>query len=226
MHIFFITTIVFLFGTSLYLASWTSSVVCSLLLLLIVWTRLFSNRIIKNSFKNLMPINKTDLHHQESSIQNAFTQTSHLPKPQIFIDPSAKNLQLYCFGDQKKPKIITSRTMLEEVFPRDLNHILNYTGVLHSEHIFSNKQSLVALFLYISSLGRYIDSTLSFILGIKTKKGEPKAITRRPLYFFLRKLHFIKKSKTSQDLLKNYSYLSFEHQNPILSPLSITDKTL
>ncbi|MGH1467544.1 MAG: hypothetical protein ACRBBP_01510 [Bdellovibrionales bacterium] len=226
MPIFFIAISLSLFGASLYLATWTSSVIFSLVLILIIWTRLFSNRIIKKNFKGLTPLKNTDLHYAEKNIQEAFSNSYDVNHPQVYLDPTAKNLQLYCFGDKKTPQIITSKLVLEELTQKDLNSLLNYTGKLHSENAFKNKQPLVAFLVYVGSIGRYIDTALSFMLGIKTIKGEPKALVRKPLYFFLNKLNFTRKQKASESSLRNYSYLSFQHKNPILGPLSTTDRLL
>ncbi len=228
MHIIFILTLCFLFGASLYLSSLSGSIACSLILLLLIWTRLFSNRIIKKNFSNLTLLEKTKLHHFNTQIQNSFSRTSNLPKPEVYLDPHAENLQLYCFGKKRAPQIITSRMLIEELSSDDLDRLLNYTGVLHSQNLFTNRQPLVALFVYIGGLGKWVDTTLSFVLGIKTKNGEPKALVRKPLYFLLSKLNFMRKRKTaksSRNLLKDYSYLSLEHKNPVMSPLSITDQT-
>ncbi len=226
MPIFFIAISLSLFGASLYLASWTSSVICSLVLILIIWTRLFSKRIIKKNFKELIPIQNTDLHYAEERIRESFSKSYDIHFPQVYLDPTAKNLQLYCFGDKKNPQIITSKLVIEELSSRDLNRLLSYTGKLHSENVFTNKQPLVAFLVYVGSIGRYIDTALSFILGVKTIKGEPKAIIRRPLYFFLNKLNFTRKQKNGNSILHDYAYLSFQHKNPILSPLSTTDRIL
>lgn len=229
MHIFFTTSVLFLFGASLYLSSWTSSIICSFLLLLVIWTRLFSNKIIKNNFINLAPIKNSSLHHIEQRVQKSFVKTADLPAPQVYLDKSSKNLQIYCFGDNKAPQLIASEALLTELSTKDLDILLEYAGVLHSQKTFSNRQPFVALLVYLGGAGRYIDSGLSFVLGIKTKNGEPRALVRKPLYFVLSKLNFFSKpskNKAAHALLKNYSYLSFEHQNPVLSPLSVADKTL
>lgn len=228
MQFFFISTLCFLFGTSLYLSSWTSSIICSLILLLLIWTRLFSNRIIKNNFSKLTPLAKSKLHHFNNQIQDSFSRTSNLPKPEVYLDPTAQNLQMYCFGKKKKPQIITSEMLISELSSDDLDRLLNYTGVLHSQNLFTSRQPLVALFIYIGGIGKYIDTTLSFVLGIKTKNGEPKALIRKPLYFILSKLNFARRRKTAKSarsILKDYAYLSFQHRNPVMSPLSITDQT-
>ncbi len=228
MNIFFITILTLLFGASLYLASFISSIICSFFLLLIVWTRLFSKRIIKKSFKNLIPIKNTCLHYTQDQIIQAFLKNLNISKPEIFLDPLAKNLQLYCFGGKNSPQIITSKTLIEELSKKDLHDLFHYTSLLHKENTFITKEPFVALLIYVGNIGRHIDSLLSFALGIKTVNGEPKAITRKPLFFFLNKLNLLRKknSNTLKPLLKHYSYLSVKHQNPILSPLSVTDKAL
>ncbi len=229
MNILFTLAVALLFTASLYFASWTSSIVCSLLLLLIIWTRLFSNRIIKNDFKNLIHIKNTPQHHLNVKLRDAFVQTADVPKPEIFVDPSSRNLQIYCFGSKAKPQLITSQKLLDKVSTKDLHSLFDYAGVLHNKKIFSRKQNFIALLIYVGNLGRYVDSGLSFVLGIKTESGEPKALTRKPLYFILNKLNQLTRYKKNTPIdvqLQNYSYLSLAHTNPALSPLSVADKIL
>ncbi len=228
MYIFFTITSALLFAVSLYLANPVSSIFCSFFLLLMIWTRLFSKKIIKKSFKKLIPIKNTYLHNTQDQIIKALLKNLDISKPQIFLDPLAKNLQLYCFGDKNSPQIIVSKVLMEELSKKDIYHLFSYAGLLHKKNTFIAKQSFVAFLIYMGNISRHIDSALSFVLGIKTVHGEPKTITRKLLFFLLNKLNFSKKShpSTLKPLLKNHSYLSVKHENPILSPLSVTDKAL
>lgn len=227
MQIIFILSVLSLFGASVYFASWASSVVFSFLILLMIWTRLFSDRIIKKSFKGLTPLHKTEFHHRTSFIQNAFCVDKDVQKPNIYLDPKSKNLQIYCFGSRKKPNVIASEQALKQMSPRDIQLLFQAAGNAHMKNSFFHKQWLVSMFLYVSSVFRYLDTGLSFVLGIKTKAGEPKALTRKPIYFFLNLLNFKYKRNQSEKLaLKNYSYLSTKHTNPVMSPLSISDRSL
>jgi hypothetical protein len=228
MHFFFLGSIAALIALSFYFSTWTSSVICSLLIVLIIWTRLFSDRIIKKSFSNLINLKETELHHLSKIIDDAFTKDTDNKKPSVYIDLSSQNLQMYCFGSTAAPQIITSKQTLRELSKKDLILLIEQAGQLHQKQSFFNKQGLVALFLYIGSLGRITDTILSFVLGIKTKKGEPKALVRKPLFFVLSKLNFLFKLGKSEHsfILRNYSYLNKNHSNPVLSPISISDISL
>jgi hypothetical protein len=222
MHVFFTLITLSLFGVSIALSNWLASVCCSLVLVLLFCTRFFSNRIVKRAFTDLTPLESTVYAHLQSTLFSIYSNEE--PRPKVYLDKSLSPVQMYIFGDQKKLNIIVSESLLEHISPRDFKKLLNQTYDLSKNSYFLSKRHVVAFFLLIVSLGRQVDATLSFFLGIKTKDGEPKALTRKIVYLVAR-LFKTKSNFKSQNesALKDYSYLSFYHDHPILSPLSIVD---
>lgn len=225
MHIFFTLIALALFAVSIVLSNWLASVICSLLLVLLFVTRFLASRIVKRSFKNLIPIESTEFAHHSKTLKEIFSD--EMPAPKVYVADALTPVQMYAFGDFKKINLILSPTLLKHVSDTDLKNMFKQSYMLSKNSSFLSKKHFVALFLLLSSVGRYVDATLSFFLGIRTKNGEPKAITRKLIYFIANLLKSKPRFQSQNDYsLKNYSYLSFYHDHPILGPLSIADMNM
>ena len=225
MHIFFTLITVALFALSIILSNWLASVACSLLLLLLFITRFLATRIVKKSFNKLTPLASTEFAHHSHIFKKVFSDEK--PKPYIFVADSLNPVQMYVFGDYRKVNIVLSTKFLKHVSDEDLHSMFQQSYDLSKNSKFLSKKHLVALFLLLSSAARYVDATLSFFLGIKTKDGEPRALTRKIIYLLANLLKTKPKFKSQNDYsLKNYSYLSFYHDHPILGPLSVADMNM
>jgi|GEM_PF-5550640 len=225
MHIFFTLITVALFALSIILSNWLASVVCSLLLLLLFITRFLATRIVKRSFKKLTPLASTEFARHSRTFKKVFSDEK--PKPYIFVADSLSPVQMYVFGDYRKVNLVLSPKFLKHVSDEDLYNMFQQSYDLSKNSKFLAKKHLVALFLLLSSAARYVDATLSFFLGIKTKNGEPRALTRKIIYLLANLFKTKPKFKSKNDYsLKNYSYLSFYHDHPILGPLSVADMNM
>jgi hypothetical protein len=225
MHVFFTLITIALFSISIVLSNWLASVACSLLLVLLFVTRFLASRIVKRSFKNLTPIESTEFARHAKAFKTLYSD--EFPEPKIYVADQLNPVQMYAFGDFKKINIVLSPTMLKHVSDEDLIKMFKQSYSLSKNPKFLSKKHFVALFLLLSSVGRYLDATLSFFLGIKTKNGEPKALTRKLIYLIANLFKSKPRYKSQNDYsLKNYSYLSFYHDHPILGPLSIADMNM
>ena len=225
MRIFFTLLILSFFSVSIILSNWLASAGCALLLALILLTHFFAERIVKKTFKGLTPLASSIYAHHLKSFEKIFSNEN--PSPKVYLADELSPLQIYAFGSFRKINIVLSPSLLEHISDNDLKKLFKQSYELSKNSGFMSKKHIVAAFLVIASLGRYVDAMLSFFLGIKTKNGEPKALIRKFIYLLARlfKGRSILSSKNSPDL-KLYSYLSFYHEHPILSPLSISDMNL
>lgn len=225
MHIFFTLITLALFSVSIVLSNWLASVVCSLLLVLLFVTRFLATRIVKRSFRDLTPIEATEFAHHSKTLKAIFSDEK--PRPKVYVAEALTPVQMYAFGDYRKINLVLSPTLLKHVSDEDLIKMFKQSYMLSKNSKFLSKKHFVAFFLLLSSVGRYLDATLSFFLGIRTKNGEPKALTRKIIYFIANLLKSKPRFKSQNDYsLKNYSYLSFYHDHPILGPLSIADMNM
>lgn len=225
MHIFFTILVLSLFGLSIVLSNWLASVACSLLLLLLFITRFLATRIVKKSFKKLTPLDSTVFSKHSKTFKEIFSDEN--PRPKVFVAEDLDPVQMYAFGDYRKINLVLSPKLLKHVSDEDLKSMFKQSYSLSKSPHFLAKKHMVAVFLMVSSVGRYLDATLSFFLGIKTKSGEPKALTRKFIYA----IAYLFKTKPKFDSqagysLRNYSYLNFYHEHPILGPLSIADMNM
>jgi len=225
MHIFFTIIIFALFSVSIVLSNWLASVACSLLLILLFVTRFLASRIVKRSFRNLTPIESTQFARHSKMFKSIFSDES--PVPKVYVADALTPVQMYAFGDHRKINLVLSPILLKHVSDEDLINMFNQSYKLSKNSNFLSKKHFVAFFLLLSSVGRYIDAALSFFLGIRTKNGEPKPLTRKFIYFIANLFKSKPRFKSKNDYsLKNYSYLSFYHEHPILGPLSVADMNL
>lgn len=207
------------------LSNWLASIACSLLLAVIFCTRFFSSRIVKRGFSKLIPIESTVYAQSKNLIQSVYSDEE--PRPKVYLDDSLTPVQMYIFGDSKKLNIVVSKTMMEHISKQDFKKLINQSYLLSKNSYFLSKKHFVAFFLLIVTVARQVDAALSFFLGIKTKNGEPKALTRNLIYLLVKLLRTRPKIKSkSEYALRDYSYLNFYHDRPILSPLSVVDMNL
>jgi len=225
MHIFFTLITIALFLISIILSNWLASVACSLLLVVLFVTRFLASRIVKRSFKNLTPIESTEFSHHARVFKAVFSDET--PVPKIYVADELTPVQMYAFGDHKKLNLVLSPSLLTHVSDEDLLKMFKQSYKLSKSSKFLSKKHFVAFFLLLSSIGRYVDATLSFFLGIKTKNGEPKPISRKFIYIIANLFKSKPRHSSQNDYsLKNYSYLGFYHDHPILGPLSIADMNM
>jgi len=225
MHIFFTLITIALFSVSIVLSNWLASVACSLLLVLLFVTRFLASRIVKRSFQNLTPIESTEFSRHSETFKGVFSDEK--PQPKIYMARNLSSIQMYAFGDFNKINLVLSPNLLEHVSDEDLLSMISQTYKLSKSSKFLSKKHFVAFFLLLASVARHFDAMLSFFLGIKTKNGEPKALSRKFIHFLAHLFKSKPKFKSKSDYsLKNYSYLSFAHDHPILGPLSIADMNL
>jgi len=225
MHIFFTILLMTLLAVSIVLSNLMASVACSLLFILLITTRLLSNRIVRRSFKQLTPLKSTVFAGHSKKINEIFSGENS--KPLVYVAENLDSVQFYAFGDQSKFYFVLSPKLLEHVSEEDLENLFKQGHSLSKNSRFIAKKNSIVLFLLLCSFGRYLDTALSFFLGIKTKKGEPKALTRKLIYTITDLMKTKPKFESLNAYsLKNYSYLKFNHDQPVLSPLSIADMNL
>lgn len=225
MHVLFIVAVAFLFLTSLYLASWWASAFCALALIFLIWTRFFSKFILKRHFKNLKPLKASPYHHLLPAVEKAFALNCN-KKVDFFVQPETQRAEAYFFGDSKSGVILFSEACLRHFNTKDLESLSSRAGQLYGKNWLHFKQPLVSIFLILSSLGRNLDTVISFTFGLKTNNGEPRPITRRGAYFLIHQLNSSFSFKNQSSALhpaQFYSYVVGRPSNPILSPLSLIE---
>lgn len=175
-------------------------------------------------------LKSSPFHYLESELDKAFSEAPYL-NTSFYVTNEEDEIQAYIFGYKKNCNLVFSEACLRHLRKEDLIQIAHHAKKSYTKKTYTYTQPLVAAFLFLTSFGRLLDSILSFALGLKTDKGEPRPITRKFFYFLLGQFssspHIIK-NETNLNSIPTfyYSYAFGKKENPVLKPLSLIRKTI